>query len=81
MFMQSINLLKNWNRTKKFYNHGKNIYRLFYILAQLAFITNERKLDHYHQKVNIRVGSQDTQRLTLKVLNFAGIKFSDTRHL
>lgn len=33
-------------------NHGKNICRLFQILAQFPFTINERELDYYHQKVN-----------------------------
>ena len=45
------------------YNHGKNIDRLFHILRQIPFTTSERKLDYYHQKVNIRVASQVAKEL------------------
>ena len=40
------------------YNLGQNIRRHFYILAQILSASSEMELDHYHQKVNVRVASQ-----------------------
>ena len=40
------------------YNLGQNIRRHFYILAQISSTSSEMELDHYHQKVNVRVASQ-----------------------
>ena len=36
--------------------YGKNLCRLFHILAQFPFTTSKSELDYYHQKVNVRVG-------------------------
>ena len=33
--------------------HGKNICRLFHILALFPLAKNEKELDYYHQNVNI----------------------------
>ena len=40
----------------------KNICKVLEILAQFPF-TNERELDYFHRKVNIRVASQIAERL------------------
>ena len=45
------------------YHHEKNICRLFRILAQFIFATNEREIDCYYQKVNKRIVSQVAERL------------------
>ena len=44
---------------------GKKIWRFFHVLAQFFFTTSETELDHYHQKANIRVASQVSERLKL----------------
>ena len=44
-------------------NHGKNICRLIQILVQFPFATSEKKLDHFHLKLNIRVASRVVERL------------------
>lgn len=49
-------IFKELERKRNFSdNHRKNISRLFQILAKLLFPTSGRKLDFYHQKVNLRV--------------------------
>lgn len=37
--------------------------RLFLILAQFPFTTNETELDYRHKKMNVRVSSQVIERL------------------
>ena len=44
-------------------NLGQNICRLFHNLAQFLFTKSETELDHYHQKVNVRVASRVAKRL------------------
>ena len=44
-------------------NLGQNIQRLFHFLTQFLVTTNETELDHYHQKVNVRVASRVAERL------------------
>ena len=41
----------------------KDICRLFHMLAQFSFATNERGLDYYHQNVNVRVASRAAKLL------------------
>ena len=57
--------------------HGKNICRLSHILVQYLFTSSEKGLDHYHQKLNIRVASWVAERLKIYVFrklgNFKGI--------
>ena len=43
-------------------NHGKNISRVFHILAQFPLAKNERELDYYHQNVNVWVASGVAER-------------------
>ena len=45
------------------YNHGQNNYRLFHVLTQCSFNTNELELNCHHQKVNVRVASRVVERL------------------
>ena len=43
-------------------NFGQNICGLFYFLAQSIFTASEIKLNYYHQKVNVRVASQEIRK-------------------
>lgn len=45
------------------YNHAKIICKFYHTLVQFPFITSERELDHYHEKLNIRVASLVVERL------------------
>ena len=58
-------------------NLGRNICRLFHVLAKFLFITCKTELDYYHQKVNLRVALQFAERLKTsdlkKLGNFKGI--------
>ena len=47
------------------YNLRQNICRFFHVLAQFLFTASETKLDYYHQKVNVEVVSQVTERLKI----------------
>ena len=40
------------------YDFGQSIWRLFHVLAQFLFNASEIKLDHYQQKVSVRVASR-----------------------
>ena len=44
-------------------NLGHKICRLFYAQAQFLFTTNETEVSYYHQKMNIRVVQQVSERL------------------
>ena len=46
----------------------KTFCRLFHVLAQFPFAIRESELNHYHQKVNLRVASRAEERL--KTLDF-----------
>ena len=54
------------------HNHGKNICILFRILSQFPFTASARELDHYSQKVNIRVASRVAERLKTQDLRKLG---------
>ena len=47
------------------YKFGQNIWRLFHVLAQFLFTTNETELDYYHQKVSVQVDSRVAERLSI----------------
>ena len=47
-------------------NRAQNICTLFHILAQFPFTITESALDYYHEKVNVRVTSQITERSKTK---------------
>ena len=50
-------------KAKFSYNLGQNIFRLFQVLPQFIFTTSETELDYHHQKVRVRVNSQDVKPL------------------
>ena len=47
------------------YNFGQNIWRLFHVLAQFLFTTNETQMDYCHLKVNVQVASRVAERLRI----------------
>ena len=44
--------------TLQIWNLGQNIFRFFYVLAQLFFTKSDMELDYYHEKLNVRVVSK-----------------------
>lgn len=52
------------------HNLRQNVCRLFYGEAEHLFPKSEKKLDYYHQKMNVRVASLVAERLTLRIIGF-----------
>ena len=46
------------SKVQSWAKHLLDFYNFFHVLRQFLFTTNKRKLDNYHQKVNVRVASQ-----------------------
>ena len=61
-----------WNKKKlkeKFWDSFKqNIDRLFHLLTQFVFTTNETDLYYYHEKLNVQVASRVAEQLKTKDL-------------
>ena len=61
------------------HNHGENICRTLYILAQFLFPTSEREIDYYQQKVNSQTAQRVAERP--KTQEFPEIRGTDGRVL
>ena len=70
-----------WGWRLKGCNVGQNICRFFHVLVQLLFTISGTELDHYHQKVSVRVPSRVAKRLkTLGLKNLGNVKKIPVRH-
>ena len=59
----TVMAIDNYKRYMVIYYIGQSVWRLSHVLAQFLLTASKTNLDHYHQKVNVRIISRFTEQL------------------
>ena len=59
----TVMTIDNDKRHMSIYYIGRSVWRLSHVLAQFLLTATKTNLDHYHQKVNVRIISGFTEQL------------------